>query len=103
MTDDLLIIAKNYADEVKKSGINLKGMYLFGSRIKGNNHKWSDLDIGLITNDFAEDRIAGLSKLFYLGTKVSEIIEPHLFTEVEFQDKYDSLATEIKRTGVKVF
>ncbi len=95
-------IAKKYGEVLKREGINLKFMYIFGSRVKGRGKKWSDLDIGLITDDFKEDRISGMSKLFYLGTKVSDLIEPHLFTTKEFGYKYDVLAQEIKKTGIRV-
>jgi len=95
-------LAKKYGDVLKLEGINLKGLYVFGSRAKGKGKKWSDLDIGIISDDFGDDRIAGMSKLFYLGTKVSDLIEPHLFTSKEFGHKYDVLAQEIKRTGIRI-
>jgi predicted nucleotidyltransferase len=102
MSNKYLNLAKRYAEVVKKDGVGIKALYIFGSRVKGIPKKWSDLDIGVVSNDFGDDRIGGLAKLFYLGTKVSDLIEPHLFTEIEFDDKYDVLAREIKKTGLKV-
>lgn len=102
MSKKFLDIAKKYARIVRDDGINLKALYVFGSRMKGRAGKWSDLDVGLVSDDFNKDRIAGMSKLFYLGTKVSDLIEPHLFTTKEFNDTYDALAQEIKRTGIRI-
>jgi predicted nucleotidyltransferase len=95
-------VAKKYAEVVRKDGIGIKALYIFGSRVDGKSKKWSDLDVGIVSNDFGTDRIKGLARLFYLGTKVSDLIEPHLFTESEFGDKYDVLAREIKRVGIRV-
>ncbi len=45
--------SRDYISEVKKYVLeNLKGfeckIFIFGSRVRGNNHRFSDLDIGII-------------------------------------------------------
>ncbi|MBU1129694.1 nucleotidyltransferase domain-containing protein [Patescibacteria group bacterium] len=96
-------IAKKYARLIEDEGISIDGLYLFGSRIRGGGHKWSDLDISVVSSDFGKDRIAEMAKLFYLASKVSGLIEPHSFSIKEFDDKYDTLAQEVKRTGIRIF
>ncbi|MBU1088297.1 nucleotidyltransferase domain-containing protein [Patescibacteria group bacterium] len=95
-------IAKKYAKLIENEGISVDGLYLFGSRIRGGGHKWSDLDVSVVSSDFGKDRIAEMAKLFYLASKVSGLIEPHSFSLDQFDDKYDSLAQEVKKTGVRV-
>jgi len=102
MTNKYIDIAKKYAKLLEANGVSVDGLYIFGSRVKGGARRWSDLDTGVVSSDFGKDKIAELSKLFYLGTKVSDLIEPHVFSVEEFEDKYNALAQEIKRTGIRV-
>jgi len=40
--------------------------------------------------------------LMNLSMKISDIIEPHPMTTVDFNDKYNTLAYEVKKWGVVV-
>ena len=43
---------KHFAEEVKKQGVNLRGVILFGSYARGEQQKWSDIDVALIADEF---------------------------------------------------
>lgn len=75
---------------------------VFGSRVKGNPHKWSDLDVCVVSPLFDVDRIAERVFLMDIGDMVSNEIEPHPMTLESLNDKYDRLANEIKKYGVEV-
>ena len=47
----------NYLKELKKNNIPIKEAILFGSYATGNYQKWSDIDIALVSDIFAGDRI----------------------------------------------
>lgn len=40
------------AGEIKQSGIHLHKVMLFGSYAKNAQHKWSDIDVALVADEF---------------------------------------------------
>lgn len=95
-------IAKKYVRVVKDSGIPVINAYLFGSYAKGNNHKDSDIDICIVSNTFSNDYIKESVKLRGLAFKIDSRIEPIPFTELDIQNKYSSLASEISKYGINL-
>ncbi len=81
----------------------VKAIILFGSYAKGTNHKDSDIDIAIITDDIkCEDVFEEQLNLKKLRRNIDYRIEPHLI-EV---DDYDKISTpfiqEVIDTGIKV-
>ncbi|EKD99519.1 MAG: DNA polymerase beta protein [uncultured bacterium] len=95
-------IAKDYLAKLREIGIPVVEAYIFGSRAKGTDHKWSDLDTCIVSSTFGTDPIAERVVLAIIGRNVADIIEPHPFSPEDFADKYNPLVTEIKKWGVKV-
>lgn len=95
-------IAEDYLMRLKEVGIPVEEAYIFGSRVKGTNHIWSDLDTCIVSPTFGVDPIAERMVLIMVGRKVNDIIEPHPFSPSEFNDKFNPFAKEIKRTGIKI-
>lgn len=102
MNKKYLNIAKKYALELEKDNIDVQILYIFGSKAKGISHSDSDLDIGIVSNSFGNDKVKERVRLLKIRRKVSWLIEPHPFTPKSFQDKHNLLAQEVKRTGIKV-
>jgi predicted nucleotidyltransferase len=76
---------------------------VFGSYAKGTERKWSDVDVCIVSPKFTNT----FKALEYLWSK-REIhdpkyaIEPVGFTPEDLDDEYDSLISEIKKTGVEM-
>lgn len=98
--NDIKKIAQKYVQNVQNSGIPVINAYLFGSYAKGNSHKDSDIDICIVSNTFGDDTIQESVNLRRLAFGIDNRIEPVPFTELELQDKYSTLASEIKKHGV---
>lgn len=98
----ILQSAQKYKQVLERSGLNIQALYVFGSQAKGTTYKWSDTDIGVISPDFIQNRFDEGVKLSVLSREVDDCIEPHPFTPEDFEDKYYTLAQEVKRTGIKV-
>lgn len=94
--------AVRYKDVLERAGISISGLYIFGSQVKGTAKKWSDIDIGVVSPDFTGNRFDEGVKLMDYSHKIDDFIEPHPFTPEDFEDKYYTLAQEVKRTGVKI-
>ena len=95
-------IAKQYVKSVKNSGMNISNAYLFGSYAKGNPHKDSDIDICIVSDQFGDDYIDEAVKLRVISFDVDNRIEPVPFTTLDLNDKYSSLASEIKKYGISL-
>lgn len=95
-------IAKKYVQNVQNSGIPVINAYLFGSYVKGNNHKDSDIDVCIVSNTFSDDYIKEAVKLRSLAFDIDSRIEPIPFTESDMQNKYSSLASEISKHGTSL-
>lgn len=89
-----------YKDLLDKAGIKYQQVYAFGSHTKGKAKPWSDIDVGIVSTSFRNNRHQDLVNLMTIRDELTLDIEPHPIHPDDFNDKYDSLAQEIKRYGV---
>jgi len=92
---------RNYAREIRDTGINLRKVILYGSFAKGTQHEWSDIDVALIADEFE-----GLPTDHYyfsrIGIKKPYIrIESNTYPTSYFQEG-DPFIEEIKNTGIEI-
>ena len=80
---EALNIAQKYAETVKCNW-DFQKIILFGSYMKGNYRKDSDIDIAVIFSDY-DNRLDRQLELMKLTRKVDSRIEPHPFREKEFE------------------
>ena len=83
---------------VRKSR-HIEAAYLYGSHVHGTANQWSDIDIAIISPDFAEDKFTALVSLLRLAAQVDSRIEPVPFAPIDF-DPDNPLVNEIQRTGI---
>ena len=94
--------ARSFLEDLKKIGITIEALYLYGSRAKGTNSVDSDLDIAVISKDFSGDSIRDLKMIFPVLKKADETIEVTRFRPEDFRDEHP-LAWEIKQGGIRIF
>lgn len=91
-----------YLQILKKDKLPIKEVILFGSYAKGTQHKWSDVDLCVVSPKF----INTWQALQYLSLKTAfdmkYTIEPIGFSPRDFNDKYSSIIHEIKAHGIKI-
>jgi len=95
-------IAQKYVQNIKNSGVPVLNAYLFGSYAKGNHHKDSDIDICIVSNNFGNDYIKESVNLRKFAFEIDSRIEPVPFTPDDLNDKYSTLASEIKKYGILI-
>jgi uncharacterized protein len=93
---------QDYIQYLKKEGLPIEKVILYGSYAKGKTHRWSDVDICIISSGFKK----GMNPLVYLWTKkrdkdIEAMIAPVGFHPRDFVDE-SPLVWEIKKTGIKV-
>ncbi len=98
--ENALIITSNYLNKLLKNQINIHSAYLFGSFVKDNFHKDSDIDLAIIL-DKALNTFETEVKLMTLRKGEETLIEPHIFDKDDFNIG-NPLIEEIVNTGIKV-
>lgn len=98
----IIQLVKRYIRKIESSGIPIEKAYIFGSSIKGNFHKGSDIDTLIISPTFGKDRQRERVLLMNLREGVSDLIEPHPFSPKDFESKHNPFVYEVKKTGLNI-
>ncbi len=96
---DVLKKITQFKDVLKKKGIEVEKIVLYGSWANGTHNEWSDVDLVVISRDFEDKdywtRIEILSEAIY---EVFKPIEAVAFTPQEWQRK-ESLICQYAQKG----
>jgi predicted nucleotidyltransferase len=92
---------KDYTEELKKDGLLIRKLILYGSYAKKKAHKWSDVDICIISPNFKNKDPLEYLWLKKTNRDVEAMIAPVGFHPKDFIDE-SPLAYEIKRTGIEI-
>ena len=95
-------IIKRYANELRRGNFPVSSVYLFGSYAKNRAHKWSDIDIAVVSDKLKRNYEKNRSMLYRTRLLVDDRLEPHGFTKKDFQNLADPMVYEIRETGIKV-
>ena len=87
---------------VVKENYDVVAIILFGSYAKGTEHKDSDIDIAVITDDIKTDTFDEEVKLMILRKGIDYRIEPHIITVADYENDETPFVVEVKNTGIKV-
>jgi len=93
-------IAREYVEFIRKKDPNIKKAYIFGSFAKGTEKEDSDIDLAIIFKNLS-DTFDMQVQLMKLRRKFDTRIEPHPFSESDFQIS-NPLADEILKTGLEI-
>ncbi len=95
-------VVRRYAKKLKAEKYPFSAIYLFGSSVSGKSHKWSDIDVAVISKELDKDWREARMKLWRIGADVDTRIEPHGFSPEDFKDYWNPMAHEIKKTGIRI-
>lgn len=89
-----------FAQEIKKSGLHLKKVILFGSYAKNTQQQYSDIDVALVADEFTG---FGFSDIQLFANTLTNYcyIQPKTYTTKYFK-KGDPFITEIKKYGIEI-
>ncbi len=90
-----------FLEELESNNIPIKEAVLFGSYSKGNFHKWSDIDIALVSDIFQGIRMIDRKRIREIKLNVSSDIEVIPFRPQDFT-KDNPLVKEILETGMRI-
>ena len=77
LEQNVLISVNKYIDAVKRAGIGVEFVVVFGSQVHGKTHEWSDIDLIVVAPEFdhMKDRSV-INLLWHLAAAVDSRIEP---------------------------
>jgi predicted nucleotidyltransferase len=93
-------VIKEFIDALKREGITVDRVILYGSYVKGNVRPDSDIDVAVISKDFGKDRVEEGMILFRVAGKIDPRLEPVPFSTKMFEDDtWIPLIYEIRKEG----
>lgn len=95
--------ARKFVKLAKTKGLKVQKAYLFGSYAKGTDKEWSDIDVCLVIKNF-RDSIEKRIEIqnFVIDHEELHRVEVHAFCLADFNNRYLSLPSEIKKTGIEI-
>lgn len=89
---------QEYLKYVKEQGIPVSYGVLFGSYAKNKAHKWSDIDVLVVSPRFDEDQTAeDHEKLWMFAARMNKLIEPIPVGEKQYKEDKTTLILEVAR------
>ena len=95
-------LVKQFAADVRSEGVHLRKIFLFGSFAQNKQHRFSDVDVALVADEFQGFVFIDLD--LFIKTKIKKSysrIQVQTFSTAYF-NKGDSFIDEIKRTGIEI-
>ncbi len=95
---------KKLADEMLASGFHLKKMVLCGSYSRNEQHKWSDIDVAIVADEFngiGYDDVLLCSRQLSKFPKLNSI-QPRTYNTKDFLPSKDPFVAEILITGIEI-
>ncbi len=97
----IMEIVQKYVKKICEN-YNVYAIILFGSYAKGNEHKDSDIDIAIITDDIKSDIFDEEVELMKLRKGIDYRLEPHIIRIEDYKNAETPFIQEIIDTGIKV-
>lgn len=90
------------SNQLIKSGFNLYGLYLFGSRAKNSFREDSDYDVAIILNEKVDWRIKDKVRevIYDIMLDSDIVIDSHIYSKEEINLSITPLRESIKSTGI---
>jgi len=93
---------RRFSGDVRKQGVKLREVFLFGSYARGEQKEWSDIDIALVADDFTGVSFEDVKRFIDVTIKKPYILfELHTFNTSDFESS-NPFVEEIKRTGIRI-
>jgi len=86
---------------VTNSGIHFREAWIFGSYIKGSQNENSDIDLAIVLDDSDVNLFDTEVKLKIIRKGEETIIEPHVFTNSDFNTN-NPFFQQIVNNGLKI-
>ncbi len=90
-------IIKKFVGAVEKEGICVEKIFLYGSYSRGEERKYSDIDVAVVSRDFEEDRIEANMKLWRIAVRVDVRLAPLAIAQSELVNLHIPIIAEAQK------
>ena len=95
-------LVTRFINVLKKKGIRVDMVVLYGSYASGKVHAGSDLDLAIVSPDFGKDRFEEGKMLLQIAWRVDPRIEPIPISSESYKnDTWIPLIYEIRKKGIE--
>lgn len=92
-----------FVDALKKEGIHIVKVILYGSYSKGEPRDESDIDVAIVSRDFGKDPVEDGMQLFRIAGAIDPRIEPvPISLKSYLEDTWIPLIYEIRENGIEI-
>ncbi len=92
---------KTFVKELKKQKIRISKVILYGSQVSGKTHRYSDIDLAIVSPDFGKNRFKEGIKLLEIACQIDPLIEPIPLSLKSYkEDTWIPLVYEIRSKGI---
>jgi predicted nucleotidyltransferase len=99
----ILDIIGDFVKAVKKEGIRVDKVILYGSYAHGRERKDSDIDVAIVSRDFGKDPVEEGMMLFRIAGNIDHRIEPYPVSVKSYlKDTWVPLIYEIRKNGKEI-
>ena len=102
LTPSVLNQVQQFTKKVKQAKIPISQVIVFGSHAKGTAHEWSDIDVCIVSPQFTNNHWDPMMSLTRLIDAQTIDIEAHPMHPDDLNNKYDTLATEVRKYGIVI-
>jgi predicted nucleotidyltransferase len=102
--ESIIVIVKNYLKELSRKGVPVKRAVLFGSYANETDHKWSDIDVIVISDKYDETYSReDINVLWRTAARTDNRIEPIPVGSNRWETDDESTIIEIaRREGIVI-
>jgi len=93
-------IIREFVNALKREGITIDRVVLYGSYVKGTVRPDSDIDVAVISKDFGKDRVEEGMLLYRIAGKIDPRLEPVPFSTKTYEK--DTWIPSSMKSGKKV-
>jgi predicted nucleotidyltransferase len=97
-----IALASALKEKLLAKGLPVHHVFLFGSFAQGKTHDWSDVDIAVVCDKFRDTRHEENVEFLSVGHDIDLRIETVCLHPEDFENKYSTLVSEVKKHGISV-
>lgn len=100
--NDALQLARKYKELLQEAHVPVTALIVFGSAARDEMHEHSDVDIAVIGKPYKGNRMEEMHDIRTLRRPLGYKLQPIWFYAEHLENKYSTLAMEIKKDGIPV-
>ncbi|HLD71328.1 MAG TPA: nucleotidyltransferase domain-containing protein [Candidatus Peribacteraceae bacterium] len=100
--EEALQTASRFKQALRAAGVPFDSVIMFGSAARDTMHEQSDIDLAVVGKPYKGNRMDEQHALSRIRRGISYAIQPIWFYPKHLEDKYSTLAQEIRKDGIVV-